>query len=293
MAQDSADVWAHRELFRLDARGNPTVVAGVPPDYFSKTGQLWGNPLYRWTTMQKDGYRWWLARLRLTLQRFDTVRLDHFIGFQRYWEIPAGATTAEGGRWVKGPSAHFFQAVKNRLLKGRGESLPLIAEDLGAITPAVKELRDSFELPGIRILQFAFGNDPSAPDFLPHNYPRQCAVYTGTHDNDTTVGWFRERGGGESTRSAEQAEKERRVALDYLGTPGEEIHWEMIRMALMSVADLAIIPAQDLLGLGSEARMNRPGTAQGNWEWRLDAGALTPQIAERLRGLSRAYGRIA
>jgi 4-alpha-glucanotransferase len=286
VAHDSADVWQHRDIFRLDDRGMPTVVAGVPPDYFSKTGQRWGNPLYRWARMKKGGYSWWVQRLATTLSRFDVVRLDHFIGFQRYYEIPASSPTAEKGRWMKGPSADFFRAVRDAL-----GSLPLIAEDLGAVSPKVKALRDRFNLPGTRVLQFAFGEDVQATDFLPHNFVRRSVVYTGTHDNDTIVGWFNDPGGEGTPRSPEQAQAERAACLRYVGTEGSEIHWDMIRMALLSVADLAIFPVQDLLGLGSDARMNRPGTGSGNWAWRLREGALSDPVAERLLGLTRTYGR--
>jgi 4-alpha-glucanotransferase len=286
VAHDSADVWQHRDLFRLDDEGMPTVVSGVPPDYFSKTGQRWGNPLYRWARMKKNGYSWWIQRLGVTLSRFDAVRLDHFIGFQRYYEIPGSAPTAEKGRWMKGPSADFFRAVRDAF-----GSLPLIAEDLGAVSPRVKALRDRFNLPGTRVLQFAFGTDVQASDFLPHNLVRRSVVYTGTHDNDTTVGWFTDQGGEGSPRSPEQAEVERAACLQYLGTEGREIHWDMIRMALLSVADLAVFPLQDILGLGSEARMNRPGTGTGNWEWRFREGSLSDAIAERLLALTRTYGR--
>jgi 4-alpha-glucanotransferase len=287
VAHDSADVWQHRELFHLDQRGEPTVIAGVPPDYFSATGQRWGNPLYRWKRMQRDGYSWWLARLRATLRRFDVIRLDHFIGFQRYWEVPAHEPTAINGRWLKGPGARFFRRVREEL-----GALPLIAEDLGAVTPAVKRLRDRFKLPGIKILQFAFGTDPNAPDFRPHNYPRRAVAYTGTHDNDTTVGWFHDQA-GDGTRSEAQAEKERRATLAYLGADDDrEIHWKMIRTLYASVANVVIFPVQDVLGLGSEARMNRPGVPSGNWRWRLREGALTPAMLERLRALAALYERI-
>jgi 4-alpha-glucanotransferase len=293
MAHDSADVWKKRDLYHLDRSGEAALVAGVPPDYFSETGQRWGNPLYRWDRMRKTGYAWWIERFRATLAAFDAVRLDHFIGFTRYWAIPGHEPTAVNGRWRRGPGTHFFKAIK----RGLG-TLPLIAEDLGVVTPEVKALRDHFGLPGIKILQFAFGSDPNAPDFLPHNYPRNAVVYTGTHDNDTTAGWFHDVGSG--TRSAEQTEKERRVTLDYLGleppaqsgAAARDIHWQMIRMILMSVANVAIIPAQDLLGLGSESRMNRPGTDRGNWAWRLLPGALTPALAERLRSLCATYDRL-
>ncbi len=286
VAHDSADVWRYPELFRLDDNGIPTVIAGVPPDYFSKTGQRWGNPLYRWRRLKRTGYAWWVERMKVTLGRFDAIRLDHFIGFHRYWEIPADEPTAIVGRWMKGPGKDLF-----RILKAQLGALPLIAEDLGVVTPAVKALRDRFDLPGIRVLQFAFGNDPCAPDFLPHNYPRRCVVYTGTHDNDTTVGWFTEPGGERSTRTQAQVEREREAAMRYLGSDGRQIHWDMIRMALLSVADLAIFPVQDLLGLGTDARMNTPGTSAGNWEWRVEKDALTHDLAARLRGLTETYGR--
>jgi 4-alpha-glucanotransferase len=286
VAHDSADVWQHPELFFLDEAGEPTSVAGVPPDYFSATGQRWGNPIYRWDRMKKDRYAWWTDRLRLMLHRFDAIRMDHFIGFHRYWRIPAHRPDAIVGRWMKGPGADFFSAVEKSL----GE-LPLIAEDLGVVTPAVFALRDRFRFPGIKVLQFAFGNDPYAYTFLPHNYARRAVVYTGTHDNDTTAGWFHDDGGGYSTRTPAEAQAERDRALVYLGTRGDEIHWDMIRAALASVANVAIVPLQDVLGLGSEARMNRPGTESGNWTWRFPADALTPAIEARLETLAHAYGR--
>ncbi|HEY2250038.1 MAG TPA: 4-alpha-glucanotransferase [Planctomycetaceae bacterium] len=286
VAHDSADVWAHQELFLLDEGGHPTVVAGVPPDYFSATGQLWGNPLYRWETMRQDGFAWWLSRIQFALQQFDLIRLDHFRGFEAYWEVPAGAATAAGGRWVHGPGQSFFQKIGAAL----GE-VPLVAEDLGVITPAVEALRDDFGFPGMRILQFAFGADPQAPTFQPHNFPRNCVVYTGTHDNDTTVGWFRSQAGPGSTRTAKQVEVEHETTLRYLGTDGREIQWDMIRLALASVADTAIVPLQDVLGLGNEARMNLPGTASGNWRWRCPAGELARHSA-RLADLAEIYGRL-
>ena len=295
MAHDSADVWKKRDLYHLNRSGEAVLIAGVPPDYFSETGQRWGNPLYRWDRMRRTGYAWWIARLRATLESFDAVRLDHFIGFTRYWAIPGNEPTAINGRWRRGPGAHFFKTVRRAL---REDHLPLIAEDLGVVTPEVKALRDDFGLPGIKILQFAFGTDPNGPDFLPHNYPRNAVVYTGSHDNDTTAGWFHDPGSG--TRTAEQTETERRTALTYLGhdpaapidVAGREIHWQMIRMILMSVANVAMIPAQDLLGLGSESRMNRPGVEHGNWMFRLPSGALTPGIADRLRALCVTYDRL-
>ena len=286
VAHDSADVWAHQELFLLGEGGHPTAVAGVPPDYFSETGQLWGNPLYRWDSMQRDGYSWWLSRIRYALQQFDLIRLDHFRGFEAFWEVPAGSATAASGRWAAGPGKSFFQSILEQL----GE-VPLVAEDLGVITPAVEALRDEFGFPGMRVLQFAFGDDPQAPDFRPHNYPRNCVVYTGTHDNDTTVGWFRSPAGQGSTRTAKQVAAERDTALRYLGTDGTQIHWDMIRLALASVAATAIVPLQDVLGLGSQFRMNLPGTAQGNWRWRFTWGLL-PGCSERLAELTSIYERI-
>ncbi|MGE5195355.1 MAG: 4-alpha-glucanotransferase [Deltaproteobacteria bacterium] len=288
VAHDSADVWARQELFFLDGRGQPTLVAGVPPDYFSAAGQLWGNPLYRWDRMQRDGYAWWVGRLRYALAQFDLIRLDHFRGFEAYWEIPAGAPTAAPGRWVSGPGAPFFRKVREEL-----GDLPLVAEDLGVITPAVEALRDEFGFPGMRILQFAFGDDPKARDYRPHNYPRHCVVYTGTHDNDTTVGWFQSRAGQGTTRTARQIDEERLFALAYLGTAGSEIHWDLIRLALASVAETAVVPVQDVLGLGTEARMNLPGTLQGNWRWRFAEEMLTPAIAGRLRELTAIYDRLS
>jgi len=287
VAHDSADVWAHQELFFLDERGQPTVVAGVPPDYFSETGQLWGNPLYRWDKMEHDDFSWWQLRFRHALAQFDLVRLDHFRAFESYWEIPAGAPTAASGRWIPGPGAPFFHKIRQQI----GE-LPVVAEDLGVITPAVEALRDEFGFPGMRILQFAFGDDPKAPDYRPHNYPRHCFVYTGTHDNDTTVGWFRSRAGAGTTRTAQQIADERAFALAYLGTDGTEIDGDMIRLAFASVADTAIIPLQDVLGLGTEARMNLPGTSQGNWRWRFTEELLTPERTSRLRELTAIYDRI-
>jgi 4-alpha-glucanotransferase len=295
VAHDSADVWQHPELWKLDDEGVSTCVAGVPPDYFSETGQRWGNPLYRWAHLKKDGYAWWVDRVRGALARFDAVRLDHFIGFARYWEIPAHEQTAMNGRWMKGPGRALFDTIKREL--GRGD-LPFIAEDLGAVTPAVTRLRRDLGLPGMRIIQFAFGDDVQAPGFLPHNHTRRSAVYTGTHDNDTIAGWFHDPGDGNgSTRSPQQTAAERRAALAYIGRTsadlerGLEIHWEMIRLAMASVAHTAIVPMQDLLGLGSEARMNTPGRAGGNWRWRLPPDAITPALARRLLECTRTYGR--
>ena len=286
VAHDSADVWAHPELFFLDAEGRPEFVAGVPPDYFSETGQLWGNPLYRWDVMVGDGYRWWVERLRATLQQVDIVRLDHFRGFEKYWAVSGAEETAVNGNWEAGPGAALFEAIGAAL--GR---LPIIAEDLGYITPEVEALRDRFGFPGMRILQFAFGTDPQADEFKPYRFTPNTVVYTGTHDNDTTVGWFTSAGAGESTRSAGEVDDERELALKYLGSDGSEIHWDFIRLALSSVADTAIVPLQDVLGRGSEARMNVPARESGNWDWRYRAEALTPEIRARLAELTEIYGR--
>jgi 4-alpha-glucanotransferase len=288
VAHDSADVWARRELFQLEPDGRPTVVAGVPPDYFSATGQLWGNPHYRWDALERTSYAWWVERFRAVLDLVDRVRIDHFRGFEASWEVPRDATTAVQGTWVKGPGAALFDAVRSSLKMDR---LPFVAENLGVITPEVEALRERFELPGMAILQFAFGTDPQAPDFKPHNFPRNRVVYTGTHDNDTTTGWW-SGDVGHSTRSSTDIAEEREHARRYLGHGGPEVHWHFIRAVLASVADTAILPAQDLLGLGSEARMNRPGTIGGNWLWRLLPGQLTHDIARRLAVMTETYERV-
>jgi 4-alpha-glucanotransferase len=285
VAHDSADVWAHPGIFHLAADGRPSFQAGVPPDYFSATGQLWGNPLYRWPALARTGYAWWIDRFRAVLALVDLVRLDHFRGFEAYWEVAGDAETAVEGRWVKGPGAAFFEALRRAL----GE-LPIVAEDLGVITPEVEALRDRFGFPGMAILQFAFGADAHANDFLPHNYPRNKFVYTGTHDNDTVVGWWR-AGVGDSTRTAAEVEKEHERALAYCGGDGSEIHWDFLRTLFVSVADTAVVPLQDVLGLGAAARMNLPGRPHGNWGWRFPSSALTPQIRKRLRALTEGAGR--
>jgi 4-alpha-glucanotransferase len=287
VSHDSSDVWAHRELFDLNDEGTPRVVAGVPPDYFSETGQLWGNPLYRWDVLEASGYRWWIDRVRATLAQVDILRLDHFRGFEKYWEVPGGETTAVNGHWVEGPGAKLFAALQKAL----GEDLPIIAEDLGHITPEVHALRDQFNLPGMRVLQFAFGTDPQADEFKPFNFPQNCVVYTGTHDNDTTVGWFTSEGAGDSTRSEEEVRAEREFILKYLGTDGREINWDLIRCALSSVARIAVVPLQDLLGKGSEARMNVPGREGGNWAWRYREEELTEAVGRRLAEMTQVYGR--
>lgn len=288
VAHDSADVWSHQSLFTLDRSGRPARVAGVKPDYFSKSGQLWGNPLYRWDVLKASGYDWWLARLATLFQRFDAVRLDHFIGFQRYWEIPGGAKSARTGRWRTGPGAELFERVRTVL-----GPVQLIAEDLGLVTPEVRALRDQFGLPGMRVLQFGFGSDADAHEYLPHNYPRHCVAYTGTHDNDTAVGWFRDSGVGSTTRTTAEIREQHSRALQYLGGDAREFHWDMIRAVQVSVANTVIIPMQDVLGLGSATRMNRPGVGTGNWAWRLLPGQLDTQSAHRLRRLAEAYGRLS
>jgi len=274
VAGDSVDVWAHRQLFQLDERGQPTVVAGVPPDYFSATGQRWGNPLYRWDLMRETRYRWWVQRVRANLRMADIVRLDHFRGFAAYWEIPASEETAVHGRWMPGPGLALFEAIQRDL-----GDLPLVAEDLGFITEDVHELRRATGLPGMRILQFGFGENDSP--HLPHRFEPHTVVYTGTHDNDTARGWF-------DRASAE----ERNNAAAYLGcTHAGEIAWSLIRAAYTSVAEMAIVPVQDILGLGNEARMNTPGEEEHNWTWRLPPNALRSEHATGLRTLAILTGR--
>ena len=287
VAHDSADVWANPELFFLEPDGQPSVVAGVPPDYFSATGQLWGNPLYDWAAHKAQNYDWWVARMRRTFELVDIVRIDHFRGFEAYWEIPGEETTAINGRWVKGPDSDLFDVLLERL-----GPLPIIAEDLGVITPPVEALRDQFDFPGMRILQFAFGNDNRAAEFRPESYPAHCCVYTGTHDNDTTVGWFHSESGNGSTRTAEEIAAERKMILDYLGTDGREIHWDLIHLGARSNANTFVVPLQDLLGLGSEARMNVPGIAGGNWQWRFTWEQMTDAMRDRFAHVTRATGRM-
>jgi 4-alpha-glucanotransferase len=286
VALDSADVWCAPEQFKLNEDGSPRVVAGVPPDYFSATGQLWGNPIYNWENMQRDGFRWWISRVSFTLKMVDIVRVDHFRGFAASWEVPGGDKTAERGQWVNVPGKELFTTLKNTL-----GDLPILAEDLGVITPDVEELRDGFGFPGMRILQFAWGGDTKNID-LPHNYIKNCCVYTGTHDNDTTVGWFNSKPGEGSSRDVAQIEKERRFCLEYLNTDGKEIHWDFIRAVLASTANTAIVPMQDLLGLGTEARMNLPATDSGNWQWRAKDGDFSEAISGRLLNLTKLYGRL-
>lgn len=274
VAHDSAEVWAQPELFYINTLGKPTVVAGVPPDYFSPTGQLWGNPLYRWDVHEATSYAWWIERLRACLHLVDIIRLDHFRGFASYWEVPAREKTAVKGKWVPGPGKAFFNVVKEHL-----GDLPIIAEDLGEITPDVVDLRDHFQLPGMKILVFAFSDDPEN-EFLPHNYPDNCVVYTGTHDNDTVVGWYHR-----------VDETERDFARRYLARSGQDISWDLTRAAWSSVATFSIAPMQDLLGLGNEARMNYPSRPSGNWSWRIPALALDETLLNRLLEINFLYSR--
>jgi 4-alpha-glucanotransferase len=275
VAHDSSDVWANRELFFMDEEGQPTVVAGVPPDYFSPTGQLWGNPLYRWEVHKSSGYAWWLDRFRSVLEMVDIVRLDHFRGFAGYWEIPAGNPTAEIGRWVPGPGMKFLQVVRDSL-----GDLPIIAEDLGVITEDVVEMRDTFGLPGMKIFQFAFSSDPTDP-FLPHNYPDNCVAYTGTHDNDTSLGWY---------RSAPENEQD--FCRRYLDIEDEQgLPWKMIRTLWNSVAMFTLAPMQDFLELGPEARMNFPGKPAGNWGWRMTRTDMSDELRERVKEINYLFSR--
>jgi 4-alpha-glucanotransferase len=274
VSADSSDVWANPEFFQLDRDRRPRFVAGVPPDYFNADGQLWGNPLYDWSALEKAGFAWWKARLRACLALVDLVRLDHFRGFQAYWEIPADSETARTGRWVPAPGAALLESLQAEL-----GTLPLIAEDLGLITPEVDTLRLQFNLPGMRVLQFAFGDD-FRNLYLPHNYVARTVVYTGTHDNDTTIGWY-----------ASAPDKERDHVRRYIARDGSDIAWDMIRLAWSSVADLAVAPLQDVMNLGADARMNFPGRSQGNWSWRFEHHQLNSWMLDRLGELTWLYGR--
>lgn len=276
VAHDSADVWAFPENFMIDPTSlAPSLMAGVPPDYFSSTGQLWGNPTYNWETLEASQFDWWLKRIKATLAYVDQIRIDHFRGFESYWAVSQGETTAMNGRWIEAPGEKLFKRVEEVLGK-----LPFLAEDLGIVTPEVEALRDRFEFPGMKILQFAFGSDHRNP-YLPFNCDRNFVIYTGTHDNDTTMGWY---------SNANDYEKQR-LAAYVGGTTAETVHWAMIRLALSSVANLAIVPLQDLLGLGTEARMNTPGKADSNWQWRFDSSVLTPTVRQQLTELTELYGR--
>ena len=275
VAFDSADAWSHPELFYLDEERKPTIVAGVPPDYFSPTGQLWGNPLYRWDAHAQSGYAWWIERMRATLKQVDIIRLDHFRGFAAYWAVPYGHPTAEVGEWRPGPGQQFLWALKQAL-----GDLPIIAEDLGLITPDVIELRDALNLPGMRIFQFGFSSTAQDP-FLPHNYVRNCVAYTGTHDNDTVLGWY---------KTAPKTEQE--LARKYLNATARNLPWAMIRSLWTSVANTVVTPMQDLLSLGTEARMNFPGKLGGNWSWRVLPDQLSDELRDKLLEFNTVYGRV-
>ncbi len=272
------DVWSHPQLFQLDEEQRLTFVAGVPPDYFSVTGQLWGNPVYRWPALKESGYRWWVQRFDHNLRLFDVIRLDHFRGFVGYWAISGSETTAINGRWESAPGHDFFSTLHKRF-----PYLPVIAEDLGVITPDVREIMARFGFPGMKVLQFAFGEDLSTNAYAPHNHSRNAVVYTGTHDNNTTRGWFQ--------HELDPGGRER--LCRYLGRNvlEDEIHWELIRLAMMSVCASTVIPMQDILGLGEEARMNVPSVAHGNWGWRLLPEQLTVGLGQKLARMTRLYGR--
>ena len=275
VAWDSVDVWANKKLFDLDSKGYPKTVAGVPPDYFSATGQLWGNPLYKWSEHTKTGYEWWISRLRHQLKLADFVRLDHFRGFDKYWAVPFGEETAVNGKWMKAPGINFFTHLEATL----GYHMPIIAEDLGQIDQSVIDLRDKFGLPGMKILQFGFEN-PDENSFLPHNFVRNCVCYTGTHDNDTTLGWYQ--------KCYEQSRDKLRR---YYNTDGGDVCWTLIRACFSSVANMALVPMQDVLCLDSWARLNTPGVGEGNWAWRFRYEDMNPQLEARLYETAKLYGR--
>jgi len=277
-AHDSADVWANQELFQLDEDGQPTAVAGVPPDYFNPEGQRWGHPLYRWEQMEENGFAWWTSRMRRAMEQFDLVRLDHFRGFDEYWRIPAGQDTAVNGEWAKGPGASLLRTLKEEL-----GPLPVVAEDLGIIDDSVETLRDDFDVPGMAVLQFAFDEDP-ANDFLPHNHRRNLVAYTGTHDTATIAQWW-------ETHLSDQARDFARGYLD-LNNSSAQVHEQCIRYIMASVADRAVFPMQDVLGLGGEARMNTPGEPTGNWTWRVRSNQITNATEDFLATLTRLYGRV-
>jgi len=278
VSYDSADVWANAHIFKLDGQKQPLALSGVPPDYFSATGQLWGNPVYNWEALRATGYAWWINRLRHILSLHDVVRIDHFRGLVAFWEVPAHERNAVNGQWVRVPFDDFFHTLFKRFF-----SLPIVAEDLGLITPDVREVIKRFGFPGMKVLLFAFGEENPMHIYLPHTYERNFVVYTGTHDNNTARGWF----------DGEARPEDRERLFRYIGrrVHPEEVHWELVRLAMMSIADIAIVPMQDVLGLGQEAQMNRPSVARGNWEWRLLPSQLTEDIGLRLRSLTETYGR--
>ena len=275
---NSTDVWMNPEMFKLNSAKRPTFIAGVPPDYFSETGQLWGNPIYRWDVLRENRYTWWMQRIKHNLKLFNIVRIDHFRGLVAYWEIPAGEKTATNGRWVEVPAEDFFSTLMEQF-----PDASIVAEDLGIITPEVREAMNLFGFPGMKVLLFAFGDDLATNPYLPHNHVENCVVYTGTHDNNTTKGWFEN----------EAAPEVKKNLFRYIGREcsGDDIHWELIRLAMMSVAKMVMFPIQDILGLGGETRMNRPSTAEGNWRWRLLPDQLTPELGHKLREMTEIYGR--
>jgi 4-alpha-glucanotransferase len=275
---DSCDTWKDPDIFKLDGDKRPYVVAGVPPDYFSKTGQLWGNPIYRWDILKERGYEFWKKRIAHNLKLFDFIRIDHFRGFVAYWEVPASETTAINGRWVKAPAMDFFNTIVKKF-----PCLPIIAEDLGIITPDVREVMEHFGFPGMRVLLFAFGDDFPKNPYIPHNLIKNCVAYTGTHDNNTVKGWIEN----------EASEDEKQRLFRYIGREvrSEEIHWELIRLLMISIANTVIFPMQDILGLGEEARMNRPSTREGNWKWRLVEDQLNHDLIRRLFEITEISGR--
>ena len=282
VAHDSADVWSRPDLFHLSGDGRPTMVAGVPPDYFAATGQRWGNPLYDWEAHRSESYQWWADRLRATFARFDMVRIDHFRGFVSFWEIPAHEPTAENGRWVKGPGLELFTALESRI-----GSMAIIAEDLGIITDEVTDLRRLLGFPGMRVAQFGFDEESNTAIHHPSNYPPDVVAYTGTHDNDTTIGWF---WGTDQRHDRRRLNRNRRRLLALAESRGQDINWDLIRIVFESVADTAVVPVQDLLGLGSEARMNTPGREEGNWIWRM-TNRLSPELLERLQEMTSSADR--
>ena len=283
VTHDSAEVWANPELFSLNNNGDMTFVSGVPPCFFSKTGQLWGHPLYKWKAHETSHYKWWKSRFNKLYKMVDIIRIDHFNGIAKYWKVPAGSSTAMNGEWVEGPGENLFEEIFNCLGKNA-----IIAEDLGEAEQEAAGLKNKYGIPGMKILQFAFGNGHKS---YPHNYPENCVVYTGTHDNDTTVGWFHSRPGEGNTQTKNAIKTERKKVLKYLKTDGKEIHWDMIKTALSSKANTVIIPLQDILGLDSSARMNVPGTVSGNWRWRFDWTMLTAEKMHRMKKLTTKFNR--
>jgi 4-alpha-glucanotransferase len=275
---DSVDVWMHPEIFKLDDEKRPYAVAGVPPDYFSETGQLWGNPVYRWDILKERDYSWWVQRIEHNLKLCDVLRIDHFRGLVAYWEVPATENTAINGKWIEAPAMNFLNQLTRKF-----PFLPIVAEDLGIITPDVREVMLNFDFPGMKVLLFAFGEDLPTNPYIPHNLPKNCVAYTGTHDNNTIRGWF----------EGEEAPEDKKRLLRYLGRdlPVEKLHWELVRLLMMSAANTVIFPMQDILGLGEEARMNRPASLGGNWEWRLVPDLLTPDLARKLLEMTEMYGR--